>query len=124
MTDNRALLLLKRRFLLAGKYSVEGLVASFRREEAFRCEVILALLFFPLSFWLGRTLQEALLLVMTIFGVLIAELLNTAMEAAIDRSGTEIDDLAKYAKDAGSAAVFLSMMLFLLVWGAVIWQQF
>jgi len=124
MAGNKALQLLKRRLWLALKYSIAGLVTCFRREEAFRCEVVLAVILLPLAFWLGRTAVEHILMVMVVFGVLITELLNTGLEAAFDRFGSEFHDLAKYAKDAGSAAVFLSMMLFLIVWGSVLWHRY
>ena len=96
--------LLNRRILRAARHSIEGLVACFQQEEAFRCEVLLSIFLLPLSFWLGGNLMESLLMVATVFAVLIAELLNTAMEATMDRFGGEIHHLAKFAKDVGSAA--------------------
>ena len=92
-------------------YSVAGLVTGFRESAAFRQEVLLALCLLPASFWLGRTWVETALLAVVVVLVLITELLNSAVEAAIDRIGPEWHQLSKNAKDMGSAAVLLSLLL-------------
>jgi diacylglycerol kinase (ATP) len=98
------------RILHAGGYSLEGLKAGWS-ETAFRQELLLSLVMIPAAFWLGQTWVETVLLVGTVIVVLITELLNTAIETAIDRIGGEWHVLSKKAKDLGSAAVLLSLLL-------------
>ena len=105
-------------------YSMAGLSAAWKNEEAFRQEVILSVVLFPIAFWLGETPQQIGMLVITIFIVLITELLNTGVEAAIDRISNEKHELSKLAKDIGSAAVFMSFAVLILVWGLVIYERF
>ena len=102
--------------------SLQGLRAGWG-EPAFRQEAILAILLIPSAFWVGRTWVEITLLIATVLLVLIVELLNTAVEAAIDRIGPEWHDLSKRAKDMGSAAVLLSLVLCSATWLAAIWQR-
>lgn len=78
----------------------------------------------PAAFWLGRTTVETALLIAVLLLVLIVELFNSAIEAAIDRHGDEQHELSGRAKDMGSAAVFVVLVLVVLVWGAVIWDRF
>lgn len=104
------------RILGATRASWLGLVGAFRNEAAFRQELALAVLVIPLGLWLGRTGIERALLVATMLLVLIVELLNSAIEATVDRIGLEHDVLAGLAKDIGSAAVFVSFVLLGLVW--------
>jgi diacylglycerol kinase (ATP) len=110
------------RILHAGGYSLQGLRAGWG-ETAFRQEAILAMGLVPLSFWLGQTWVETALLAGTVLLVMIVELLNTCIESAIDRVGPEWHDLSKRAKDMGSAAVLLSLVLCLGVWLGAIWQR-
>jgi len=112
--------LLYRRLVCALRYSIQGLAACFRHEEAFRMEVALGLVLIPLGLWLGESGVEKALLVAVLLLVLIVELLNSAVEAAIDRIGHEHNELAGRAKDLGSAAVLVAMVLVLLVWGAIL----
>ncbi|MAT51827.1 MAG: diacylglycerol kinase [Porticoccaceae bacterium] len=112
--------LLYRRFVLALRYSCQGLVACFRHEEAFRVEVLLASVLIPAGLLLGDTPIERVLLVSVVVLVMVVELLNSAVEAAIDRISLDPSELSGRAKDLGSAAVFLSMMLVLFVWGAIL----
>ena len=112
-----------KRTVFAAIFSLAGLRATWRNEAAFRQECVLAALLIPLGLWLGQNAAERSLLVGTVWLVLITELLNTAIESAVDRSGTEHHELAGRAKDQGSAAVFLSMILTLLVWGLIIWER-
>jgi diacylglycerol kinase (ATP) len=103
-------------------YSLAGLKAGWG-ETAFRQEAILAIFLLPLSFWLGRTWVEVSLLAGSVLAVGIVELLNTAVESAIDRIGPEWHDLSKRAKDMGSAAVLLSLLFCVGVWGAAIFSH-
>ena len=96
--------------------SAKGFRGAFVEEAAFRQELALAVFLFPLGFWLGETGVERALLVGPIFVVLIVELLNSAVEAAIDRIGLERHPLSGLAKDIGSAAVFTSFALLAVVW--------
>lgn len=98
------------RALNAAKYSAQGLKAAWQNESAFRQEVSLALLFIPLGLWLGETTIAKLLLLGCVFLVLMAELLNSAIEACVDRVGDEYNELAGRAKDLGSAAVFIALL--------------
>lgn len=111
------------RVLHAGGYSIQGLFAGWG-ETAFRQEAILAMALVPLSFWLGQGWVETALLAGTVLLVMIVELLNTCIESAIDRIGPEWHDLSKRAKDMGSAAVLLSLLLCLGVWIGALWHRF
>ena len=103
----------------AAGYSLEGLRAGWD-EPAFRQETLAAIVLLPLAFWLGRTWVETALLVGTVLVVMIVELLNTGIETAIDRIGPEWHGLSKRAKDMGSAAVLLSLLLAAGTWAAAI----
>ena len=107
------------RILAATGHSIRGLAAAWRNEQAFREEVVLAIPMFALAFWLGESLAERLLLVGSVMLVLICELLNSGIEATVDRIGTEHHELSGRAKDIGSAAVFLSLLNAGLVWGVI-----
>jgi diacylglycerol kinase (ATP) len=111
------------RLIDATRYSMQGLRAAWRNEEAFRIEASLALIAVPLAFWVGDGLAHQLLLVIVSGIVIITELLNSAIEAAIDRFGGEIHPLSARAKDIGSAAVFCSLLLFAATWGASLLQH-
>lgn len=100
-------------------YSVAGFSAALRHEHAFRQELFLVILFLPVAVFLPLTLGEKALLIATLLLVLIVELLNSAIEAVVDRVSLENHDLSKRAKDMGSAAVFLSCVVVVLVWGCV-----
>lgn len=106
----------------AAGYSLSGLRAGWD-ETAFRQEALAALVLLPLAFWLGRGWVEVALLAGTVLLVMIVELLNTAVEAAIDRIGPEWHGLSKRAKDMGSAAVLLSLVLACGVWAAALLQR-
>ena len=113
--------LLQRRFVKSGAHSLQGLSATWKGEEAFRVELILALFLLPLGLYLGETRVEKLLLDGTVFLVLIIELMNSAVESVVDRVGSEQHELSGRAKDQGSAAVLLSLFLLVSVWGALLW---
>ena len=110
------------RIVHAMGYSLDGLSAAWH-EPAFRQEAIAALLMLPTAIWLGRTWSEVALLIAVVLLVLIVELLNTGIEAAVDRIGPQWHTLSKRAKDMGSAAVLLSLMLCACVWLAALWQR-
>ncbi len=112
------------RIMHAAGYSAAGLSAAYRSESAFRQEFWMAAVLVPASFWLGRGWVETSLLLGSVMLVLIVELLNSAVEAAIDRVSFELHDLSKRAKDYGSAAVLLSLLLCAGVWGGAIWTRF
>jgi diacylglycerol kinase (ATP) len=97
--------------------------AGWRYEASFRLEVYLCIVLFPLGLWLGRGALEKALLCGSLLGVLSAELLNSAIEAVVDKVSPEFHELAGRAKDMGSAAVFLLMMNVLLCWGLILWQR-
>ena len=109
------------RILRAAGASWKGLAGAYREEAAFRQELGLAVLVIPLGLWLGRTGVERALLVAPMLLVLIVELLNSAVEATVDRIGLERHVLAGLAKDIGSAAVLLSLILLGAVWLLVLW---
>ncbi|WP_251766953.1 diacylglycerol kinase [Shewanella indica] len=100
---------------------MKGLNSAWKHEAAFRQEAVLALLMIPLALYLDVAKTEKLLLIATIFIVIITELLNSAIEAVVDRVGDEIHPLSGQAKDIASAAVFISLCLCGLTWAVVIW---
>jgi diacylglycerol kinase (ATP) len=111
------------RILHAAGYSLQGLRAGWG-ETAFRQEAIASLVLLPAAFFVGRTWLEVAMLVAVVLIVMITELLNTGIETAIDRIGPEWHDLSKRAKDMGSAAVLLSVLLCAGVWAAALWTRF
>ena len=104
-------------------YSLQGLHAGWQ-EKAFRLEVQLSILLLPAAFLLGQNWVERMMLAGSLLLVLIVELLNSGIEAAIDRIGPELHPLSKKAKDMGSAAVLLSLCLCGAVWAAAIYHRF
>lgn len=112
------------RLIRATGYSWSGLKLAYRGESAFRQEFWLATLLVPLSFWVGRNWVEVALLIGTVVLLLIVELLNSGIEAAIDRVSFEFHDLSKRAKDLASAAVFLALVLCAGVWVTALWLRF
>ena len=110
---------LKRVFFAAG-YSWKGFKSTWKHEAAFRQEVILFTLMAPLAFWIGETASERVILIAVLLIVLVVELLNSAVESVVDRIGEDYHKLSGRAKDQGSAAVFLSFFIAILVWGGFI----
>ncbi|HEG4449117.1 diacylglycerol kinase [Aeromonas hydrophila] len=108
------------RIINATGYSMKGLKSAWINEAAFRQELMLILLLMPLAFWIGDTLEQILLLVCISWLVVIVEVLNSAVEAVVDRIGSEHHELSGRAKDLGSAAVFIALVLNALVWGALV----
>ena len=108
------------RLYKAAGYSCQGIRASFIHEAAFRLEVYILLLLVPLALWLGDSAIDYLLLIGSWVGVMMVELINSAIEASIDRIGTEHHELSGRAKDLGSAAVMISILLACSTWFAVL----
>lgn len=113
--------LFKRRVINTTIYSWRGLKQGWQTEEALRVELILAAVLMPVAFWVPVTAAERALLIIVIALVLIAEILNSAVEAVVDRVGEEFHALSGKAKDMGSAAVFVSLVLALIVWTIILY---
>ena len=113
-----------RRIVRATTFSIAGLRAAWVNEAAFRQECGFALVLMPLGAWLGQNAVERALLIGSLLLVLLVELLNSAIEAAVDRVGTDPHRLSGRAKDLGSAAVFVSLAIVFLVWGLIGWERF
>jgi diacylglycerol kinase (ATP) len=105
-------------------YSLAGIRAAWKHEAAFRQEVVLSLILAPVAFWLGESPVERLMLIASCLIVLITELLNSAVEAAIDRISDDKHRLSARAKDLGSAAVFISLWLAVITWGLIGYERF
>ena len=112
------------RILYAGLYSLRGFRSAWIHESAFRQEALLAAVLIPGAFWLGQSALERILLIGCVALVLIVELLNSAIETTINRIGKELHPLSGQAKDMGSAAVLVSLLLTLLVWGTIFVARF
>lgn len=109
-----------RRLWNAFGYSLDGFRAAYKHEDAFRQEVWLALVLVPLALWLPVTLIAKALMIGSVLLVIIVELLNSAIEATVDRISLENHDLAKRAKDIGSSAVLVSLINVCVVWGLIL----
>ncbi len=105
-----------KRIVNAFGFSMQGFKAAFRHEEAFRQEVILALVLLPIAFYLDVTVVERVLLVLSVLLVLLVEIVNSAIEAVVDRFGGEYHELSGRAKDMGSAAVWLALFMLFFTW--------
>jgi len=105
-------------------WSMAGIKAAWKNEQAFRWEATIVLLMMPVGLWLGRTVVEQALLIVSSMSILITELLNSAVEAIVDRIGPERHELSKRAKDLGSAAAFISMITAVVVWGLIAYERF
>ena len=113
-----------RRIVNATFFSAAGFRAAWRDEAAFRQELVLCVVLVPTAVWLGQTAVERALLIGSCLVVLIVELLNSGIEAVVDRVGAEHHRLSGQAKDLGSAAVLLSLVLVLVTWGLIAWARF
>ncbi|TNF36296.1 MAG: diacylglycerol kinase [Gammaproteobacteria bacterium] len=109
-----------KRLLLAGVYSWQGLKTCYRKEEAFKQEVWLAVVLIPLAFYLGDSGIEIAIMVASVLLVMIVEILNSAIEAVVDRIGMERHKLSGRAKDMGSAAVLLSLLNVVVMWSLML----
>lgn len=108
------------RIIKATRYSWEGLKAAWNHEAAFRQELLGAVVLVPLALFLGQNGIERALLISSMMGVVVTELLNSALEAVVDRVGPEIHPLSKRAKDLGSAAVFVSIAIAVTTWALIL----
>jgi diacylglycerol kinase (ATP) len=113
-----------RRIVNATFFSFAGIKAAWQNEAAFRQECLLSAILIPAGVWLGQNAVERSLLIGSCLLVLIVELLNTAVEVVVDRVGTDHHRLSGQAKDLGSAAVFMSLVLTLVIWGLIGWSRF
>ena len=113
-----------KRIVNALLFSYRGIRSTWYGEAAFREEILLGCMLFPTAFFLGDSLAQTAILIMPLFLVLIVELLNTGIEYTVDRVGAERHALSGLAKDAGSAAVFLSNMLVITTWSLVALDRF
>jgi len=104
-------------------YSIKGICAAWRNEAAFRQEVALCVVLFPLSFLVARSIEQWLLLTTPLFLLLIIELVNTAIENVVDRIGSERHDLSGQAKDMGSAAVLICLLMLAVSWFSIGWKN-
>ncbi|QVL46338.1 MAG: diacylglycerol kinase [Methylophilaceae bacterium] len=109
-----------RRLMNALGYSLEGFRAAFKHEDAFRQEVFLAVVLIPLALYLTPEVIHRILMIGSVLLVLIVELLNSAVEAVVDRVSIERHALAKRAKDIGSAAVFVALVNVVMIWGLIL----
>jgi len=105
-----------KRIINAFGFSMLGFKAAYKHEEAFRQETLLALVLLPIAFYLDVTTVERILLVLSVIFVLLVEILNSAIEAVVDRFGGEHHELSGRAKDMGSAAVWLALVMLLFTW--------
>lgn len=113
-----------RRLINATRYSKQGFSAAWKTEEAFRQEAILSIIMIPIACLIPVTMVEKLLMIGSVFIVLIVEVLNSAIEAVVDRFGTEIHPLSGKAKDLGSAAVLLALVQCGVVWVVILMANF
>lgn len=111
------------RIVHAAGYSWAGLKAAYTGESAFRQETWLCVVAAPLAFWLAKTWEQAALLLGSLLLILIVELLNSAIEAVVDRVSFERHELSKRAKDIASAAVLMALVLAAGIWGSAVWQH-
>jgi diacylglycerol kinase (ATP) len=111
------------RVIWAAYYSYRGIRSALQNEAAFRQELVLMLILIPLAFWMGETVEQQLLLIGPCVLVVVVELLNSAIEAVVDRIGSERHILSGQAKDMGSAAVFFCLFLVVLSWGLIGWNR-
>ena len=109
-----------KRILNAFVYSWQGFKAAYKYEEAFRQETFVFIIAVPLALWLGGTGLEKALLIGSVLILMIVELLNSAVEAVVDRIGSDWNELAGRAKDMGSAAVLLATLNAILIWGFIL----
>ena len=112
-----------RRLLNATGYSIQGLKATWIHETAFRQEILMVLILVPAACWLGTSMTQRALLIFSLLVILMVELLNSAVEATVDRIGPEHHELSGRAKNIGSAAVLVSLIANTVVWALVAWER-
>ena len=112
------------RIIHAYGYSMQGIRAALKHEAAFRQEMLLAVILIPLAFFITQDAVQLALLISTPILVLVVEILNSAIEAVVDRFGEEHHELSGRAKDMGSAAVFFSLVIVAIVWGLILFDTY
>lgn len=112
-----------KRWVNATRYSWQGLRSAVRHEEAFRQETIALFIGIPAALWLASSIWQAALLITTLLLIMVAEMINSALEALVDRVSTEFHELSGRTKDMGSAAVLLTIIIAVVMWSAAIWQK-
>ena len=112
------------RIIAAVAYSIKGLRFTWKNEAAFRQECLLSIVLIPIAFILGDTTTQISLLLLPIFLTLIIELINSAIEAIVDRISSELHELSGAAKDIGSAAVLMSLILWAVIWLSFLFEKF
>ena len=105
-----------RRLINAFRYSIAGTLAAFKHEDAFRQEVVLAVVLTPVALYFGETAIHQALMISSLLFIIVVELLNSSIEATVDRISVKHHKLAKRAKDIGSAAVFFSLINAAVIW--------
>ena len=105
-------------------YSIAGFKSAWKNEEAFRQEIIIAIFIIPAGLLIGETFTQKAILVGVYFIIPLVELINSAIEAIVDRVGTEHHELSGRAKDLGSASVFLSICIALITWALIVFGRF
>ncbi|GGX64350.1 diacylglycerol kinase [Saccharospirillum salsuginis] len=113
-----------RRLINASRYSAQGLRSAFRHEAAFRQESWVLVVGVPCAFWVGTDLWQTALLIASLMLIMVVEMINSALESLVDRVGTDFHELSGRTKDMGSAAVLLSILVAVVLWGAALWQRF
>ena len=112
------------RIIKAAGYSWQGIKACYKNEAAFRQELGLALVLLPLALWLSESAMQLALMISSVILVLLVEIINSAIEAVVDRFGDELHELSGRAKDMGSAAVLFAFIYLLIIWAAILWENF
>lgn len=112
-----------RRLINASRYSAQGLRSAFRHEAAFRQESWLLVVGLPCAFWVGADLWQTAILITSLMLIMVAEMINSALESLVDRVGTDFHELSGRTKDMGSAAVLLTILIAVVLWGAALWQR-
>jgi len=113
-----------KRIWLSFGYARQGLKAAWNKEAAFRQQAVLCVVLIPAAFWVGRDLTEQALLIAVCLLTLVVEAINSAIETIVDRIGPERNELSGRAKDLGSAAGLLGLVILAVVWGLVVWDRF
>lgn len=111
------------RWINATRYSWQGLRSAVKHEEAFRQETIALFIGVPAALWIGGTIWQSALLIAALLLIMVVEMINSALEALVDRVSMDFHELSGRTKDMGSAAVLLTIFIAILVWSAAIWQK-
>lgn len=112
------------RLIDATRYSMQGFKAAWRNEAAFRQELVAVIILLPLAYFIARDITQLLLLTMPLFILLIVELVNSALEAVVDRIGNDPHELSGRAKDMGSATVFIALLLVFVSWLLIVLENY